>query len=977
MISVILAGRNDAHGGNVAKRAAISINTLADLLTEPDDEIVFVDWNSTESEPCFVQAISDTLTAQARARVKVVRVRPSDIPDIVRKTHLPLIDSIARNVGVRRSNPENPWILSTTTDVVLLPSHGPLAKILADLAPVLHHSARHGLPEIGWEDLDRMNPDACRTKIAARLDALCLKEIVRAPAPILYDGPGDFQLLPRALIHEIRGFDESLVFTYHTDANLAKRALLKAGSVGDLSDRVTVVHCDHYRAGSIHHSADRITNSYREAVEDAETAVPPHQPEDWGLDGSELEVFWLADQTRLDKTLSAVGGLVSGLPTAPETAFTSVTFNTLTVPVGHVVPHLANLLMGLSPNCGIYLLSVNPDMRSAAAKLITAMGHRLVETDADLAIIDFSLETSDGDPTELLPVFQAASELLDWPSRCLVSDDTTIILINAIHTEAERLVNQRMRLSSHMPYTTRVRVATADRGVRTDPTDLREISATSRAIIDARNLPPSTSRSDISMVIRDLLGPLTPEDRQIADPYLTVEVATFLADRRPTLRDRMSRVIATAQGQINDMRSRLTPHLTLRESRHLTGIEPTLSKIASVDDWENARWAGALGRLWFGPETANRLGRHASMWRDGHLIHVASLLANGLNGGAALTLTETGAPTVAVLDELFPDHVIAVLDGAPSPKTLRTAARRPFRSGTKIVGWSQIPDKTTFSAIVVNGSWVWGGSLETFLTRLAELRIRLRDEAVAVFGLDLNIGLHSSSGFASLEMMRTAEFWTVLSEELGLEPFGDIDLSIDPGTLSRLPGAGDPAAPSMGYATPAGSIIVPSLWCLQAVQDRRATRLDPVYAARKALSRIQGNGVMHRVEIRSSSVRVSENGVQLSSDPHAGGLHGLLFRVRGLEIDTNRKTFSFRLPRDPAATRVSGQIIIRAVTTGAVGGTTAPHTRTFEIAADQVVGRVVQLNIAGPDQLSSQLTVDVLVLAVDLSGVSFSEISLS
>ena len=40
MFSVILYGRNDTHGYNLHKRAAISFNALAEVMSDPDDEIL-------------------------------------------------------------------------------------------------------------------------------------------------------------------------------------------------------------------------------------------------------------------------------------------------------------------------------------------------------------------------------------------------------------------------------------------------------------------------------------------------------------------------------------------------------------------------------------------------------------------------------------------------------------------------------------------------------------------------------------------------------------------------------------------------------------------------------------------------------------------------------------------------------------------------------------------------------------------------
>ena len=67
MISVVLYGRNDNYGYNLHKRAALSLNCMAEVLTDPSDEILFVDYNTPDDFPTFPEAIQDTLTGE-RAR---------------------------------------------------------------------------------------------------------------------------------------------------------------------------------------------------------------------------------------------------------------------------------------------------------------------------------------------------------------------------------------------------------------------------------------------------------------------------------------------------------------------------------------------------------------------------------------------------------------------------------------------------------------------------------------------------------------------------------------------------------------------------------------------------------------------------------------------------------------------------------------------------------------------------------------------
>src|ERR1017187_3602155 len=107
MISAILYGRNDAHGYNLHKRAAISLNCIAEMLSALDDEILFIDYNTPNDLPTFIEAIYDTLTPRAKSLLRVFRVRPELHARMVERTHLFALEPHSRNIGIRRSNPQN------------------------------------------------------------------------------------------------------------------------------------------------------------------------------------------------------------------------------------------------------------------------------------------------------------------------------------------------------------------------------------------------------------------------------------------------------------------------------------------------------------------------------------------------------------------------------------------------------------------------------------------------------------------------------------------------------------------------------------------------------------------------------------------------------------------------------------------------------------------------------------------------------
>src|SRR5579863_5714178 len=105
MISVVLYGRNDNYGYNLHKRAALSFNCIAEVLTDPSDEILFVDYNTPDDFPTFPEAIQDTLTDRARNLLRIFRVRPRIHERFKAKTPLLALEPVARNVAIRRSSP--------------------------------------------------------------------------------------------------------------------------------------------------------------------------------------------------------------------------------------------------------------------------------------------------------------------------------------------------------------------------------------------------------------------------------------------------------------------------------------------------------------------------------------------------------------------------------------------------------------------------------------------------------------------------------------------------------------------------------------------------------------------------------------------------------------------------------------------------------------------------------------------------------
>lgn len=284
MISIIIYGRNDSYGYNLHKRAALSINNFAEVLSDPNDEILFVDYNTDGGLPPFPVAIADTLTADALNRLRVFSVTEAMHQSLNVSTHLRTLEPIARNVALKRSNPNNRWILSTNTDMIFVPrGERNLSAVAKGLEDGIYGVPRFELPEGLWESLPRTNPSLVLEKVRDWGERYSLNQITYSHEPHQFDAPGDFQLMLRQDLFDIDGFDESMVLGWHVDSNIAKRLSFLRGSTRDLSEVIAGYHCDHTRVETPMHKAGARANSILKYVDRVRTPDLPSQRGEWGL----------------------------------------------------------------------------------------------------------------------------------------------------------------------------------------------------------------------------------------------------------------------------------------------------------------------------------------------------------------------------------------------------------------------------------------------------------------------------------------------------------------------------------------------------------------------------------------------------------------------------------------------------------------------------------------------------------------------
>lgn len=379
MFSVIIYGRNDSHGYNLHKRAAISFNALAEVMTDPDDEILFVDYNTPDDHPTFPEAIHDTLTEKAKRVIRIFRVRPEQHAHLRAKTHLVALECQSRNIALRRSNPRNRWILYTNTDMLLVPRNRTesVSEILAEVPDGFYQVPRFELPEMLWEAaFDRKSP-------ARNLDLLRewsvkyhLNQVVHNFMPMKYDALGDFQAALRQDMFEIHGFDESMVLGWHCDSNLAARLALYRGRVDTLIDKLFGYHCDHTRVAAANNKGRQTRmNDQNRYIWDVASPYVPMQADSWGWPFVEIE------EIRLDRDTS-YQRFTAGLDAALEPAalpYTSTSlewqlYSDLTYDLPHTLPFVTDQLVTFPRSTSVMVVATRQEFYERFAKAWKGMG---------------------------------------------------------------------------------------------------------------------------------------------------------------------------------------------------------------------------------------------------------------------------------------------------------------------------------------------------------------------------------------------------------------------------------------------------------------------------------------------------------------------------------------------------------------------------------------------------------------------------
>lgn len=486
MISIVLYGRNDNYGYNLHKRAALSLNCMAEVLTDDADEILFVDYNTPNDFPTFPEAIVDTLTPQAVRKLRVLRVRPEAHDTYFGdRTHLKALEPVSRNVAVRRSNPQNRWILSTNTDMIFVPRQGAsLSDAVRNLPQGFYCTPRFEIPETLWESFNRLDPRGVIEQTRDFGEALHLNEIVMGAETILYDAPGDFQLFERQDMFDYHGFDEEMLLGWHVDSNISKRFFCRYGAVGDALPHVFGYHCDHTRQVTPMHRHKSAQNDIKRFIDDITGPELPHQADSWGLADVDIEEVSLSAPVSgmYRAALTQVMGARQTEPTVSR--YAADRFDKEGADPKHILPFLLDIFASAKRDTWIGWIGETDALFDVFTKALQHLGFehpvQAIAASADttealdtpeIFIVNFGVpDLVTGDQERALRAKFWDLLVCEEQRKSRALDPRRIIAINAIHNRFEPLVSETIVVAK-TPFSTRLRQGFVDPGIFRDHFD--------------------------------------------------------------------------------------------------------------------------------------------------------------------------------------------------------------------------------------------------------------------------------------------------------------------------------------------------------------------------------------------------------------------------------------------------------------------------------------------------------------------------
>jgi hypothetical protein len=222
-ISAVIVSRNDNYGGNLTERGTYAINSAISTY----DEVIYVDWNSPTHSLFY--DIQDNLQLKGNLKHFVINPEIAKIFTNYDPQAQVCCEVLGRNIGIRRAKGD--WIISTNIDIIQ-PKREDVESVIinSDSNTMITLSRR----EASWDIIKKFHGGDLKYNEWGKLrDYIYLNSEMRIEQERITTGDnyslikccGDFQLAPKHIWHEIRGFEEELIYPLYADTNVQKKSV--------------------------------------------------------------------------------------------------------------------------------------------------------------------------------------------------------------------------------------------------------------------------------------------------------------------------------------------------------------------------------------------------------------------------------------------------------------------------------------------------------------------------------------------------------------------------------------------------------------------------------------------------------------------------------------------------------------------------------------------------------------------------------
>ena len=246
-LSIIIASRNDEHGGNILRRTQTTLDSLLTQLEryQIESELVLVDWNPPADRPPLKDII--VWPKLDYCVVRVITVPPEVHLKCGYSKEQPMRVIVAYNTGVRRARGK--FILPGTIDSLY---SNELMTYIA--SKELKENERYRIDRIDvnkdvvWYDTIEERLAYCRENVIRvnSRESYIIHLILYHSIPRLHTNAcGDFQLMSKHYWHLLRGYAETVSISAHVDTLLSYASYAVGVQEVVLKSPMYLYHIDH------------------------------------------------------------------------------------------------------------------------------------------------------------------------------------------------------------------------------------------------------------------------------------------------------------------------------------------------------------------------------------------------------------------------------------------------------------------------------------------------------------------------------------------------------------------------------------------------------------------------------------------------------------------------------------------------------------------------------------------------------------